>query len=199
MNALSGIVMMVLLAACACRAERLSFDEGWRFALCDPQGAERADFDDSDWRLLDVPHDWSIEGEYDRRHPMGGACGYLPAGIGWYRKTVPISAEWKRKHVQISFDGICMNSMVWVNGKKLAERPYGWSSFSVDVSEIVDASENLTVAVRVDNEKQPSARWYTGSGIYAHVWLDVKSRLHIPTDGVFGPGPRESGCGWMWS
>ena len=135
--------------------------------------------------ILDVPHDWSIEGEYREDNPMGDRCGYLPAGIGWYRKTIPVSKQWKGKHVEIAFDGVFMNSTVWANGKKLGTRPYGWSSFSYDISDIVQNSETITFAVRVDNEKQPSARWYTGSGIYAHTWIDVKEKVHVARDGVF--------------
>lgn len=182
---LNRLFIVCFLAVLVCRAERIGFDTGWKFSLGDPQGAENAGYDDAGWRALDVPHDWSIEGEYDKNNPMGGACGYLPAGIGWYRKTVPVSADWKGKHVEIAFDGVCMNSTVWVNGRELGTRPYGWSSFAYDISDLTDSSDSISIAVRVDNEKQPAARWYAGSGIYAHVWLDVKSRVHIPVDGVF--------------
>ncbi len=176
---------MLMLAAGVCRAERMSFDAQWKFQLGDPTGAEQPAYDDAGWRTLDVPHDWSIEGEYDKSNPMGGTAGYLPAGIGWYRKTVPVSNDWKGRHVEIAFDGVFMNSTVWVNGRKLGTRPYGWSSFAYDISDAVETSEEITIAVRVDNEKQPAARWYTGSGIYAHTWLDVKQQVHIPTSGIF--------------
>jgi beta-galactosidase len=166
-------------------AARTAFDEDWRFIQQDVPGAEQVEFDDSSWRTLDVPHDWSIEGEYREDNPMGDRCGYLPAGFGWYRKTIPVSKEWKGRHVEIAFDGIFMNSTVWANGKKLGTRPYGWSSFSYDISDIIETSENITFAVRVDNDKQPSARWYTGSGIYAHTWIDVKEKVHVVGDGIF--------------
>ena len=178
------LIGLLMFAVCSCVAERMNFDEGWKFRLYDGTGAEEVDFKDSDWRTLDVPHDWSIEGKYDRKNPMGGTGGYLPAGIGWYRKTVPVSRAWKGKHVEIAFDGVYMNSTVWVNGKKLGTRPYGWSSFSYDISDAVQHSDAVTIAVRVDNEKQPSARWYTGSGIYAHTWLDVQEKVHIPSSGI---------------
>ncbi|MEP2775879.1 MAG: glycoside hydrolase family 2 TIM barrel-domain containing protein [Luteolibacter sp.] len=166
-------------------ADRTSFDEEWKFSLGDTKRAEGVAFEDADWRVLDVPHDWSIEGDYSKDHPMSDKGGYLPAGIGWYRKTVPVSPDWKGKHVEIAFDGVFMNSTVWANGKKLGTRPYGWSSFSYDISEIADSSDSITFAVRVDNDKQPAARWYTGSGIYAHTWIDVKEKIHVPTDGIF--------------
>lgn len=185
----------LLLVICACILQfvtvsatelgKHSFNAEWQFHLGDLQGAERPDFDDSGWRTLDVPHDWSIEGEYDKKNPMGGTAGYLPAGIAWYRKSFPVSEAMRQNLVEVAFDGVFMNSTVWANGKKLGTRPYGWISFAYDISEIAQNSEKITIAVRVDNEKQPSARWYTGSGIYAHTWLEVKDRIHIVRDGVF--------------
>ena len=179
------LVALLLLVSSAAQAERTSFDAGWKFQLGDPSGAESREFDDAGWRTLDVPHDWSIEGEYNKDNPMGGTCGYLPAGIGWYRKTIRVPKDWKDKHVEIAFDGVYMNSTVWVNGKKLGTRPYGWISFAYDISDVIQSSDSVTIAVRVDNEKQPSARWYTGSGIYAHTWIDVKQKVHVPGAGVF--------------
>lgn len=166
-------------------AERMKFNEGWSFQEGDTTGADKMGFNDEEWRVLDVPHDWSIEGEYAKDNPMGDTCGYLPAGIGWYRKTMEVPAGWKGKHVEVAFDGIFMNSTVWVNGRKLGTRPYGWVSFSYDISKEVAEASSVTFAVRVDNSKQPAARWYTGSGIYADVWLDVKEQVHVPSSGVF--------------
>lgn len=166
-------------------AERTSFNRGWKFIQEDASGAELVGFSDSLWRTLDLPHDWSIEGEYTEDNAMSDRGGYLPAGIGWYRKTVEVPRDWKGKRIEIAFDGVFMNSTVWANGKKLGHRPYGWISFAYDVSDIVDASNSITFAVRVDNDKQPAARWYTGSGIYANTWIDVKSKVHVPHDGIF--------------
>lgn len=163
----------------------MNFDENWKFVQQDVPGAQAVDFDDSGWRVLNLPHDWSIEGEYNENNPMGSQCGYLPAGFGWYRKTIEVDPLWKGRHVEIAFDGVCMNSTVWANGKKLGFRPYGWISFAYDISDMVAESDTITFAVRVDNSKQPSARWYTGSGIYAHTWLDVKDPVHIPRGGIF--------------
>lgn len=164
---------------------RTSFDADWKFIQEDISGAEQVEFNDENWRTLDVPHDWSIEGEYDESNPMGAQCGYLPAGFGWYRKTIDVPKAWKNKQVEIAFDGVFMNSTVWANGVKLGNRPYGWVSFAYDISDIAKNSETITFAVRVDNDKQPSARWYTGSGIYAHTWIDVKNKTHILRDGIF--------------
>ena len=179
------VLCLSILSSLSAEAARTSFDADWKFQLGDQTGAEKASFNDASWRMLDVPHDWSIEGEYKRNNPMGGTAGYLPAGIGWYRKNFPVTPEMKGKHVEVAFDGVFMNSTVWANGKKLGTRPYGWSSFSYDISDLVRSSDAITIAVRVDNEKQPAARWYTGSGIYAHTWLDVKDPIHVPNSGVF--------------
>ncbi|WP_299668307.1 glycoside hydrolase family 2 TIM barrel-domain containing protein [uncultured Polaribacter sp.] len=164
---------------------RLNFDKNWKFIQQDVTGAQNVKFDDASWRKLNVPHDWSIEGEYHKENPMAGTAGYLPAGFGWYRKTIEVPKAWKGKHVAIAFDGVFMNSTVWANGIKLGTRPYGWISFAYDISEIVENSKEITFAVRVDNEKQPAARWYTGSGMYAHTWIDIKNKTHISRDGIF--------------
>ena len=179
------LLLLIAMMPITALADRLVFDKDWKFIQQDVSRAEQAGFDDADWRVLDLPHDWSIEGDYDRNHPMGDRCGYLPAGIGWYRKTIAVPSDWKGKHVEIAFDGVYMNSTVWANGKKLGLRPYGWISFAYDISDLVQTSSTLTFAVRVDNEKQPSARWYTGSGIYAHTWINVKHKVHVPHSGVF--------------
>lgn len=182
---LASLILFTGASAWAGQRDAISFDADWKFQIGDVSGAEVPDYNDSGWRTLDVPHDWSIEGEYSKNNPMGGTAGYLPAGIGWYRKTFAVTDVMKGKYVEVAFDGVFMNSTVWANGKKLGTRPYGWISFSYDISEIVDSSDEITIAVRVDNEKQPAARWYTGSGIYGHTWLDIKNKVHIPHDGVF--------------
>jgi beta-galactosidase len=164
---------------------RHSFDSDWKFTQQDISEAEQINFDDTSWRTLNLPHDWSIEGEYKESNSMGDKGGYLPAGFGWYRKTITVPEHWKGKHVEIAFDGVFMNSTVWANGKKLGTRPYGWISFAYNISEVVSKSKTITFAVQVDNDKQPSARWYTGSGIYAHTWIDIKNNTHVKRDGVF--------------
>ncbi|MEP4079905.1 glycoside hydrolase family 2 TIM barrel-domain containing protein [Haloferula sp.] len=185
MRKIARLILVLAFSTPVAMAARTSFDAEWKFIQQEVTGAEKPDHDDEKWRTLDVPHDWSIEGEYSKDNPMGDTGGYLPAGIGWYRKTVAVPAEWKGKHVEIAFDGVYMNSTVWANGRKLGNRPYGWSSFAYDISDVVDESDSITFAVRADNSKQPSARWYTGSGIYAHTWIDVKDKVHVPASGVF--------------
>lgn len=166
-------------------AARTEFDAGWRFALGDVSGAEQVDFPDEAWRILDLPHDWTVEGTFDPAHPNGDRGGYLPTGIGWYRKTMDVPAAWRGQRVAIEFDGVFRNSTVWANGVELGTRPYGWISFGYDISEIAASAERITFAVRVDNELQPAARWYSGSGIYGHTWINVRDAVHVPTSGVW--------------
>jgi len=156
-----------------------SFDANWSFIREDVAGAEQVAFDDSKWRILDVPHDWSIEGPFDSKNPSAVQGAYLPTGIGWYRKsfTTPSSAVGKKVH--IDFDGIYMNGEVWINGQRLGKRPYGFLGVQYDLTEHLKAEGENVIAVRVDNSLQPSSRWYTGSGIYRHVWLSVTDRLHV--------------------
>ncbi len=169
-----------------CHAVRsvVSLDFDWRFTLGDPEGAEAVAFDDSGWRLLDVPHDWSIEGEYAANNPTGGRGGYLPTGVGWYRKTIDVPSGWQQKRVWVEFDGVYMNSTVWLNGKKVGGRPYGYMSFTCDLWGALRAGKNV-LAVRVDNSKAPSSRWYTGCGIYGHVRIVATDYVHVPPSGVF--------------
>ena len=163
--------------------EKISNNDDWYFIQQDDSIFSTKAYDHSGWRKLSLPHDWSIEGTYDKSNPMGGTGGYLPAGIGFYRKTIDVPSARKGNVVNILFDGVFMNSTVWANGKKLGVRPYGWSSFAYDISDIVNSSDQITFAVRVDNELQPAARWYTGSGIYANTWIEVMNPVHIQRQG----------------
>lgn len=162
----------------------LSMDLGWRFTPGDPSRASQSGFDDRGWRTVKLPHDWSIEGEFDPNAPAGGNGGYLPTGIGWYRKTFTVPQEWLGRRVTIRFDGVYENSTVWINGQRLGHRPNGYVTFEYDLTPHLRAGENV-LAVRVDNSNQPNSRWYSGSGIYRHVWLTVTDRLHIATWGVW--------------
>jgi beta-galactosidase len=165
-------------------ARKQLFDYKWKFYLGDTASAKSKDFNDVDWRGLDLPHDWSIEGKIDPKNPMGGAGGYFPAGIGWYRKTFKAPGEWKGSKVSIYFEGVYMNSEVFINGKSLGIRPSGYSSFSYDLSAYLDFNRENVIAVRVDNSQQLNSRWYSGSGIYRHVWMTVTDKVHIADWGV---------------
>lgn len=168
--------------------ERLLMDFNWKFRLGDLQDAEQTSFDDSNWRILNLPHDWSIEGEYSKDEPTGSSGGYLPTGIGWYRRHFQMNREDLLRHIWIEFDGIYMNSDVWINGHYLGNYPYGYSSFYYQLTPYLIEGENI-VAVRVDNSKQPNTRWYSGSGIYRHVWFVITDPLHIAHWGVYATTP----------
>lgn len=161
-------------------------DRGWKFLQKDLPGAEAPDFDDSGWRVLDLPHDWSIEGEYSQGNPSGGSGGFLPTGIGWYRKKISLPREWREgRRVSLCFDGVFCNSTVYADGVPVGGMAYGWLSFFCDVTEQARGKEELVIAVKVDNSVQPAARWYTGSGIYSHVRLLSTDPVCVGRDGVF--------------
>ena len=179
-------LMLTLMGLSAQARERLCFDKDWRFVLGDSAIMAKADFDDSSWRLLDVPHDWAIEGDFYAGNPSGAGGGALPGGIGWYRKTFTLGdCETPMKDTKffIEFDGVYMNSTVYVNGEKVGNRPYGYSSFEYDITPYVREGKNV-VAVRVDNSDQPNSRWYSGCGIYRHVWLTKTAPVHVAHWGV---------------
>lgn len=168
------------------------FDNDWKFKLGDDSLARLSGFKDADWRSLDLPHDWSIEGKISPKNPTGGAGGYFPAGIAWYRKTFRAPREWNGKSVAIYFEGVYMNSEVFINGKSLGVRPYGYSSFSYDLSPYLDFNKENVIAVRVDNSRQINSRWYSGSGIYRHVWMKVFNPVHVADWGVAVSTPEVS-------
>ena len=151
------------------------FDKGWHFNLGDVKDGEKTSLDDANWRLLNLPHDWSIEGKFSKDNPATPEGGALPGGIGWYRKmfTVPVSS--KNKLIYIDFDGVYQKSTVWVNGHKLGFRPNGYISFRYELTPYLNFGGSNTIAVKVDNSVQPNSRWYSGSGIYRNVWLVTTS------------------------
>ncbi|SKC63561.1 glycoside hydrolase family 2 TIM barrel-domain containing protein [Ohtaekwangia koreensis] len=160
------------------------FDNDWKFFLGDTAIASRVDFNDSGWRKLDLPHDWSIEGRIAPKNPTAGGGGYFPAGKGWYRKSFNVPVEWKNKKVSIYFEGVYMNSEVFVNGKSLGIYPYGYSSFLYDLTPYLAIDKENVIAVRVDNSQHVNSRWYSGSGIYRHVWMTVTDPVHVAPWGI---------------
>ena len=181
-------------------SETISLNKGWKFNLCE-EGVVRdcssPSFDDSSWRTLDVPHDWSIEGRYDKSNPSGPQGGYMPCGTAWYRKSFSLGSEYQGKRVTLRFDGVYMDSETWVNGRMVGRYPNGYNSFEYDITPFVrfDGSPN-TIAVKVDNSLQPGSRWYTGSGIYRDVNLLIDNQLHFVHDATFArtstAGPDEA-------
>ena len=181
---LLAALLLVFTSAVGQPRRVTNMDAGWRFHQGDVMGAEAATYDGMDWRRLDVPHDWSIEGDNLRENPGGGSIGFFPTGMGWYRKTFDVKAFDRNKRYSIEFDGIYMLSTVWINGHELGTWPYGYSSFSYDLTPYLRAKGNV-LAVRVDNSRHGNSRWYTGSGIYRHVRLVETARTHFAKWGVF--------------
>lgn len=175
--------------------ERVLFDFGWKFFVQQldgknaPKNAQAPDFDDAKWRDVDLPHDWSIEGPFHPDNPAESRGGYLPAGIGYYRKRFVAPAG---RRLTIEFEGVYMDSEVWINGHSLGRRPYGYSTFAHDLTPFLnDGGENV-IAVRVDNYLQPASRWYTGSGIYRHVWLESTDQQRVAHWGTYVATPEVS-------
>ena len=185
-NTLLTLALLITAGVSAVAQPRriTDFDSSWKFQLGDVENAQSAAFNDRSWRSLDLPHDWSIEGEIDQNNPGGGTVGYYPTGLGWYRKTFDIKGYSKTKKYSIEFDGVYMLSTVWINGHELGTWPYGYASFSYDLTPYLKAKGNV-IAVRVDNSLQPNSRWYTGSGIYRHVRLVETTRTNFDKWGVF--------------
>ena len=157
----------------------INFDKDWQFIKEDAAGAEKPEFNDTKWRTLNVPHDWSIEGPYDKANPSGRGGGYLPTGIGWYRKTFSIDKADAKKIHTIEFDGVMANSDVWINGTHLGKRPYGYISFDYDLTPYLNFDKPNVIAVKADNSIQPASRYYTGAGIYRHVRLVSVNPTHF--------------------
>lgn len=188
-----GATAAPLLAQRAGSARSVSsFDSDWRFLKGDAAGADKPDFDDSAWRKLDVPHDWSIEGPVDEKNSTGQGGGFMPSGIGWYRKHFTVSNDFRDRSVSIEFDGVMANSDVWINGFHLGGRPYGYISFGYELTPHINFGKDNVIAVRADTSKQPASRWYTGAGIYRHVRLVIKNAVHIPEWGAFVSTPKVS-------
>lgn len=169
--------------------ENVDFTEGWKFYLGDDSIAYNTQYDDAKWRILDLPHDWSIEADFSLKNPATPGGGALPGGIGWYRKDFVVDKSDKGKNVYIDFDGIYWNSKVWINGHLLGERPNGYISFRYDLTPYIKVGESNVIAVRVDNSKQPNSRWYSGSGIYRNVRLVTTNALHVDLWGTYVTTP----------
>ncbi|MEO4797367.1 beta-galactosidase GalA [Bacteroides uniformis] len=217
-NLLSLFFCTVLLCGLSVAQEKVTFrevlslDKGWRFHKGDipypiikghnetyrnakagrVSGAASTDYDDTSWRMLDLPHDWAIEGRVDSTANL--SQGYYHRGFGWYRRKFRLSPEDKGKHLELQFDGISTHATIWVNGTVLHRNWCGYTSMYIDITPYATYGDNLnTIAVRVDADAQ-EGWWYEGAGIYRHTWLVKRSPLHIITDGVFAhPVKKENG------
>ena len=189
-----ALVAILFFSSCSSESprEKLSFNDDWTFHLGDIAEASSADYDDSSWRTLDLPHDWAIEGEFSADNPSGAGGGALPGGVGWYRKTFKLDKKLEGKKIFIDFDGVYMNSEVWINGTYLGLRPYGYISFRYDLTPYLSFDSENTIAVRVDNSEQPNSRWYSGCGIYRNVWLTTVEPLYVDLWGTYVTTPEVS-------
>jgi beta-galactosidase len=165
------------------------FDESWLFHKGDISNGEVVALNDSGWRKLDIPHDWSIEdlpgtiSPFDSTVVNGVSSGFTRGGIGWYRKHFTVGKETENQQVFIRFDGVYMNSDVWVNGHHAGNHFYGYTPFEYDIGEWLNFGNDNVIAVRVNNDSV-RCRWYSGSGIFRHVWLTTTSSLHIDDWGI---------------
>ncbi|SEN70596.1 protein of unknown function [Amphibacillus marinus] len=155
----------------------------WKFQLNDEPKAWYKGFVDKDWEDVTLPHDWSVHAPFSIEHSSG--TGYLPGGTAWYRKKFPISEDTTNKTVRLTFEGVYNHAQVWVNSYYLGKRPYGYSSFSYDITRFISPNQDNVIAVRVDHQHTADSRWFTGSGIYRDVNLTITDQLHFAEYGVF--------------
>lgn len=188
-RALVALLAVVVFSPAVPARETVALDFDWKFHLGDPSGAHDPGFDDRSWRLLDLPHDWAFEAPFSADAAQGERGGYKPGGIGWYRRYLDRPAAWQGRHVRLEFDGVYMNSQVWLNGQPVGGRSYGYLSFTCDLTPHLRPGRNV-IAVRVDNSREPSARWYHGCGIYAPVRVVVTDRQHIAPWGIHITTPK---------
>ncbi len=196
-NKILIIAAVAILAACNNKVDNPrqveSFNKGWKFFLGDTADASKVSFNDTDWRALNLPHDWSIEGSFSKDNPSTTEGGALPTGIGWYRKTFKVDTIPQNQKYYIDFDGVFCNSEVWLNGHYLGKRPFGYITFRYDMTPYLNFGDKENVmAVRVDNDAQPASRWYTGSGIYRNVWLVMTNQVHVDHWGTYITTPKVS-------
>ena len=188
----AALLLIAMLASLplAAAERRVSFNESWRFLKADATDAEQPAFDDSGWRTLNLPHDWAIEGPFDSKYSP--ETGGLPIyGTAWYRKHFTMPADGRGKFYSVEFDGAMSNSTVWLNGHKLGGRPYGYSSFALDLTPFLNFGGQNVIAVRLAPEEE-SSRWYPGAGIYRNVWLVSTGPIHVAHWGTYITTPEIS-------
>lgn len=190
----TSLVLVILFAACSAQKERMpsldrktDFTNDWQFFLAD--NAADSLTSSTSWRTINLPHDWSIEGDFKQDHPADLGGGYLPGGLGWYRKS--FKAKDSTKLIYLQFDGVYKNSEVWINGHYLGKRPNGYMSFEYNLTPFLKFNNrDNEILVKVDNSEQPNSRWYSGSGIYRNVWLKTVDKLHVDLWGTFVTTPE---------
>lgn len=181
---MKNIVLTVILCVSQfiLHAQQQLFNNDWKFHKGDVANAEKNINDTTTWRDVNLPHDWSIEGPFSDE--WASATGFLPGGIGWYKKTFTAPASWQSKKIFIYFDGVYKNSTVWLNGHYLGNRPNGFIPFEYELSNYLNYNGANTLTVKVDHSEFADSRWYTGSGIYRNVYLKIKDPLHVANWGV---------------
>jgi len=190
---LPALLLLVFITGTAQTQSRTTtlFTKDWKFYLGDDTTARLANYNDANWRSLDLPHDWSIELPFNEHSPAGTGGAALDGGTGWYRKTFTLPQADKTKKIFIDFDGVYRNSEVWLNGHYLGKRPYGFSSFRYELTPYLNYGEDKNViAVKVDNSQQPNSRWYSGSGIYRYVWLVKTNNIFVDHWGTHVQTPQ---------
>jgi beta-galactosidase len=170
--------------------QNLCFD--WRFHYLDRSGPRFMSPAVSDWRVVDLPHDWSVEMPRSPDNISSDSGGYFPMGCAWYQKTLELQDEWRQKKISVAFEGVYMNAEVWLNRHYLGRHPYGYTSFQFDLTPYLDWEGPNELKVYVDNSHQLNSRWYSGSGIYRPVWLMVADPLHIAQWGTYVTTPEIS-------
>ena len=182
-------LLPVFLFSCLSAFSQISFgdskkiNDNWKFNLQDTPDAQNAAFNDSKWQSVNVPHDWSVRGQLS---PTLASCtGYLPGGIGWYRKSINIPQNKTDEKVYLYFEGVYNRSEVFINGHSLGKRPNGYISFAYDATSFIKYGAENIISVRVDHSQSADSRWYTGSGIYRNVWLVYSNPVHIAQWGVY--------------
>jgi beta-galactosidase/beta-glucuronidase len=184
----AGLALFCFAAAHA--DDRMNFDFDWQFHLGDVPEAAASDFSGHAWRQLDLPHDFSMESDFARTNVSSTA--FLPGGIAWYRKTFTLPPDWAARRVGVEFDGVSRSSQVWLNGRRLGEHAYGYTSFNFDLTPFLKSAGANVLTVRVDRSRVDDSRWYPGSGIIRHVWLIACDPLHVARHGVYVTTPRVS-------
>ncbi|MCA1918701.1 MAG: beta galactosidase jelly roll domain-containing protein, partial [Flavobacterium piscis] len=195
------ILLPVFLFSCLSAFSQISFgdskkiNDNWKFNLQDTPDAQKQAYDDSKWQSVNVPHDWSVKGQLS---PTLASCtGFLPGGIGWYRKSVTIPQSKTGEKVYLYFEGVYNRSEVFINGHSLGKRPNGYISFAYDATPYVKYGGENTISVRVDHSQSADSRWYTGSGIYRDVWLVYSNPVHIAQWGVYAYPEVKKGTGTL--
>ncbi|MBZ4042430.1 sugar-binding domain-containing protein [Flavobacterium hibisci] len=195
------ILIPALLFSCLSATSQISFgdskkiNDNWKFNLQETPDAKNATFDDSKWQKINVPHDWSVKGQLS---PTLASCtGFLPGGIGWYRKSINIPQSKSGEKVYLYFEGVYNRSEVFINGHSLGKRPNGYISFAYDATPFVKYGGENTISVRVDHSQSADSRWYTGSGIYRDVWVVYANPVHIAQWGVYAYPEVKKGTGTL--